>query len=111
MNCVRRNEAAPREIAEGVTRYLISTDSLMMVAFEFTNGPSRGRIAHHTHPHEQISYVLSGEIAYFVGDEKTVLKSGDMIAIPSNTPHTIQLISKTAKLIDAFHPIREDFLK
>jgi hypothetical protein len=36
--------------------------------------------------------------------------AGDLYGIPPDVPHTIQLLSKTACLIDSFTPIRDDFL-
>jgi hypothetical protein len=33
-----------------------------------------------------------------------------MFAVPSGKKHAIQLLSPTARLIDSFNPVREDFL-
>jgi quercetin dioxygenase-like cupin family protein len=38
-------------------------------------------------------------------------KAGEKIAIPSGVPHSIQLLSRSARLVDTFHPVREDFIK
>ena len=37
-------------------------------------------------------------------------RPGDLYAIPPDLPHSIQLFSKTARLVDCFTPLREDFL-
>jgi hypothetical protein len=39
------------------------------------------------------------------------LGAGDLFAVPGGVPHSIQLLSATARLVDTFNPIREDFLK
>lgn len=65
----------------------------------------------HSHPHEQISYVVSGEVNLFIKDKTIRLEPGDMFAVPPNVPHGIQLLSEKARLVDTFCPIREDFLK
>jgi quercetin dioxygenase-like cupin family protein len=46
------------------------------------------------------------------GATRTVdrVKAGDMIVVPPDAPHTVELLSTAARLIDCFHPIREDFL-
>ena len=60
---------------------------------------------------EQIAYVADGEVLFICeGAEPQRLQGGDVYAIPPNKPHTIQLLSERARLVDTFHPIREDFI-
>jgi quercetin dioxygenase-like cupin family protein len=43
----------------------------------------------HTHPGEEIIYVLEGTLEYQVGDKPPVtLKAGNVLFIPANTPHS-----------------------
>ncbi len=43
----------------------------------------------HTHPGEEIIYVLEGQLEYQVGDKPPVtLKAGDVLFIPAGTPHS-----------------------
>ena len=111
MSATLRNEISHESIAPGRERYLTYTNDLMMVVIDFNDGPAEQPDPPHHHPHEQITYVAEGELLFFVGDTPHHVKAGDMIAVPSNVPHTIQLISKTARLVDTFNPIRDDFLK
>ncbi|MGF7140087.1 cupin domain-containing protein [Roseimarinus sediminis] len=105
------NEMEVTKVAEGVERRIISTEKLMMVNIEFTDGPTASPDPFHSHPHEQVSYVVAGEIYLFVADEeKQHLKAGDHFAIPSGVPHTIQRLTGHVQLIDCFTPLREDFL-
>ena len=100
------------EVREGLQRKIIHTESLMSVLIDFTNGPWDKPDPFHSHPHQQTSYVAAGEIIFFCeGEEEQRLKSGDMFAVSGGVKHTIQLISKKARLIDTFTPLREDFLK
>ena len=65
----------------------------------------------HNHPHEQVSYIAEGELILFmegVGEQKLV--KGDLFAIPSGIPHTVQVLTKVVRIIDSFTPVREDFL-
>lgn len=41
----------------------------------------------HTHPGEEIIYVLSGTIEYDVAGKPTTLKAGDVLFIPAGTVH------------------------
>jgi len=111
MGTVKRSETAPFIISEGRTRYLGHTDNVMIAVVEFNDGPAPQPDPPHSHPHEQVSYVASGKIIVIVGEEKTHLREGDLFTVPANVPHTIQTLTKQVRLIDAFNPIRKDFLK
>ena len=104
------NETTPDHFREGAERRLATTDNLMMVVFDFHDGPQDEPEPPHSHPHEQTSCVAIGEINFFLGDECQHLRPGDMVAIPANVPHTIQLLTEHVRLVDAFTPIRKDFI-
>ncbi len=110
MGVVKQSEAEALTIAPGRTRYLAQTDHLMMAVIDFTDGPSAGPDPPHSHPHEQVSYVVDGEVIFFLDGLPTHLGPGDMFTVPPDVPHTIQLLSDRVRLVDTFHPIREDFL-
>jgi quercetin dioxygenase-like cupin family protein len=97
------------EVKQGRTRRILHTDHLMMVAFDFTDGPAALPDPPHQHPHEQITYVVEGEVIFFIGEESCRLVPGDMVAVPPDAPHRVQLLTPTARLIDAFTPLRQDF--
>jgi quercetin dioxygenase-like cupin family protein len=87
-------------------------DRLMVAVLDFSDGPWAEPEPPHRHPHEQISYVTSGTILFFCeGEEPEELGPGDLFVVPSGKAHTIQLLSDSARLIDAFSPIREDFIE
>lgn len=111
MTAVKQDETPRETIAPGRERYLSYMDDLMMVVIDFTDGPGETPDPPHHHPHEQITYVAEGELYFFLDETSHRLSAGDMITVPSNVPHTIQLISEKARLVDTFTPIREDFLK
>ncbi len=105
-----RNGTHHQVIAPGRERYLTHTDHLMMVVLDFQDGPSERPDAPHSHPHEQITYVAEGKVRFFLGDTPHELSAGDMIAVPPDVPHTIQLLTPHARLVDTFSPVREEFL-
>lgn len=98
-------------VAPGVRRKLIHTSRLMMVIVEFTNGPADHPDPFHNHPHEQVSYVAEGALVLYIeGIGEQRLKSGDLFAIPSGIPHTVQTLTPVVRIIDSFTPLREEFL-
>ena len=99
------------QLAPGLRRKLIHTKNLMLVVVEFTNGPAELPDPFHDHPHEQVSYIAEGELILFikgVGEQK--LQKGDLFAIPSGIPHTVQTFTPVVRIIDSFSPIRQEFL-
>jgi quercetin dioxygenase-like cupin family protein len=111
METIKRSEVTPEIIAPGRTRYLAYTKNLMTVVVDFDDGPTSNPDPPHSHPHEQVSYVVSGEINLFMDNKLTHLGPGDMFTVPPNIPHSVQLLSSRVRLIDSFTPIRKDFLK
>jgi quercetin dioxygenase-like cupin family protein len=106
------DEVPYEKVREGLSRKIIHTANLMTVLLDFTDGPWVSPEPYHSHPHEQTSYVESGEILFHCeGEEDRHLKAGDMFAVPSGQRHTIRLLTEEARLIDSFTPLREDFLK
>ena len=111
MGSIKSSEVKLEVIAQGRTRYLAYTDHLMMVVLDCHDGPASQPDPPHSHPHEPISYVVSGEIYLILGNEVTCLGPGDIFCVPPNIPHAIQLLTEHVRLVDTFTPIRKDFLK
>ncbi|HEX6225284.1 MAG TPA: cupin domain-containing protein [Chryseolinea sp.] len=112
MPILKAKDALVTSVKDGVERRLIHTNGLMTAVIDFLNGPWQQPDPPHSHVHEQTTYVAEGEIIFFCeGEPEQRLKAGDMFSVPSGKEHTIQLLTKTAKLIDSFTPIRQEFLK
>ena len=62
----------------------------------------------HSHPHEQITYILEGQLDMTIGEEQCALTAGMFYVIPSNIPHGAVAITD-CKVIDVFNPVREDY--
>ena len=51
----------------------------------------------HTHPNcEEVVYVMDGEVEHTLGDQKTILRSGDLIVVPGDVPHRLMNTSGAA---------------
>ncbi|WP_321472065.1 cupin domain-containing protein [uncultured Paludibaculum sp.] len=104
-------ETEAQTFRPGFARKIIRTADLMTVVIDIEGGPWTEPDPMHAHSHEQISYVASGEVLFLSeGQPPKHLRAGDLFAVASGVPHSIQLLSPTARLVDTFHPIREDFL-
>ena len=99
------NELPATEMLEGVFRRAVYLDKVMLTFFDFEPGRE---IPEHSHPHEQISYVLEGEMIFTLDGETRTLHAGEGATIPANAPHSATFPS-TARVVDAWHPLRQDY--
>ena len=65
-------------------------------------------VPEHHHPHEQIMHVVSGEFEFTLKGETKIYHEGDVVHIPSNSPHTGKAIT-SCTLMDVFSPVREEY--
>ena len=62
----------------------------------------------HRHPHEQITYLISGRFEFTVGDETTILEPGMIALIPGGVLHGGKTLT-ACRVIDLFSPVREEY--
>jgi len=96
------------DLGDGVKRKITAyNDNLMCVEVHFEKGAVG---ALHSHPHEQITYILSGKFEFNIGGKKMVLKAGDSTFKQPDIEHGA-LCLESGVLLDIFTPCRKDFLK
>lgn len=95
------------DLGSGVTRKVLAHDGgLMQVEVNFEAG-AVGPM--HSHPHEQLTYVLSGEFEFTIGGETRIVRAGDTMYKKSGVPHGCRCL-KQGVLLDTFTPQRDDYL-
>ena len=95
----------PKELAPGITGYYAHGLHMTFGYIELKAGSS---VPLHQHIHEQITYIIEGQLDMVIGNENCILTAGMYHVIPSNTLHSA--IARTdCKVIDAFSPVREDY--
>ncbi|MEQ1903186.1 MAG: cupin domain-containing protein [Pirellulaceae bacterium] len=65
-------------------------------------------IPNHSHPHQQVVNVISGEFELTVDGTPHHMRAGDVFIIPGDVPHSGRSITD-CYLIDVWHPAREDY--
>jgi len=100
-------ELKQKQMLEGITLSSVSGDNAMMTFFEFEEGAV---IPSHSHPHEQITYVLEGELEFSLDGEVRLLGKGQGVVITSGLEHSARVTKGPARALDAWHPVREDYL-
>jgi len=102
------NDSKWEDVGGGVSRQILAyNDHIMMVKVKFGTDSSGSA---HSHTHSQTTYVESGKFEFTVGEEKKIISQGDAVYIRPDVIHSAICIEEGI-LIDAFSPVREDFLK
>lgn len=63
----------------------------------------------HSHVHEQIGTIISGEIELTIDGEARLLKPGDTYIVPGNIEHSAKTGKIPASVLDIFSPVREEY--
>lgn len=103
------HEEAKAEVgATGVTRRVLAySDDAMCVENVFEKGAVG---ALHSHPHTQVTYIVSGRFKFTVGDETYEVKAGDTLLKKDGVIHGCVAL-EGGIMLDFFTPMREDFVK
>lgn len=110
-NFFKHEDIKNEELGGGISRKIGAyNDNVMLVEVAFEEGAIG---AMHSHPHEQVTYVLEGEFEFTVKnelDETKIVRAGESLYKQPNIEHGAVCLKK-GKLLDVFTPMREDFLK
>lgn len=99
------NDIPSKQLSAGINGHYVHGSSMTLGYVEIIAGSI---LAEHHHVHEQITYIIEGQLDMVIGGKPCSLTAGMYYVIPSNTPHSA--IAKTdCKVIDVFHPVREDY--
>lgn len=104
---VYNSECKLEDLGSGVSRKILAHNGTMMQVEVFFEEGAIGPM--HSHPHEQLTYVLSGEFKFTIGDETKMVKVGDTLYKEPNIMHGC-VCTKKGVLLDTFTPQRADFL-
>ncbi|MFZ3339759.1 MAG: cupin domain-containing protein [Terriglobales bacterium] len=66
-------------------------------------------VPEHSHPNEQLTYILEGALKFWIDGEEIVVRPGEVLTIPPNMPHKAEAVEDTVD-IDIFYPPRADWM-
>jgi len=103
MSDIKKN--IPKELVPGIIGYYAHGNNL---TFGYVEIKANSNLPEHYHVHEQITYIIEGQLDMVIGGKPCSLIAGMYRIIPSNVPHGA--VAKTdCKVIDAFSPARNDY--
>ncbi|MDQ6844227.1 MAG: cupin domain-containing protein [Bacteroidota bacterium] len=95
----------PKKIAPGISGYYVHGDKHTLGRVEITKGSI---VPEHHHLHEQITYILKGQLDMIIGGRQYSLTEGMYHVIYAHIPHSALAITDCI-VIDTFSPVREDY--
>ncbi|MBC7827282.1 MAG: cupin domain-containing protein [Chitinophagaceae bacterium] len=99
------NEIQPKQIASGILgKYIHGAGATL--GYVYIKAGSI--LPPHHHVHEQITFIVEGELEMKIGDQTYLLTEGTAHVIPSNMPHSATALIDCI-VIDVFSPTREDY--
>ncbi len=106
------NKKAPiKELIPGIKAKMAVTKELMTLISEISFGKQSEPLPMHSHPAEQTTYILEGELIVFIeGEKPQKISKGDMYYVEANIPHTVQCLTDIVKVVESFSPHRKEFL-
>ncbi len=97
-----------KEDVAGARMWGVSLEKTMLTCFEVE---PETLFDLHTHESEQITMVLEGSLYFDVDGKVYLVNAGDVIAIPSNVPHSVFTKESSAKAVDAWSPVMNKYKK
>jgi len=90
----------------GLSRQILAyNNELMLVRHLMEKGWVGAR---HSHPHEQLVYVISGHLRFVGGDNTFEARAGDSFVVPGGMEHQASAL-EASEVLDVFTPVREDY--
>ncbi|MDF7681781.1 cupin domain-containing protein [Enterobacteriaceae bacterium ESL0689] len=104
---VFNDEIEIEDLGAGIKRKILAHGGKMMAVEVHFEKDAVGTL--HNHPHEQLTYVLSGVFKFTIGNEVHVVKAGDTLYKEPNVMHGCVCL-EAGILLDTFTPQRLDFI-
>ena len=101
-----KKSLVPRPVLKGARMWSVALENTMFSYFEID---PESRFDWHSHRNEQITMVLEGELFFKFRDKKVCVRKGEVIAIPSNTPHEAYTQTSSVIAVDAWSPVMEKY--
>ncbi len=95
-----------KDISPGITLSSVFLENLMVT---FVTLEQDAVLPDHSHPHEQITVIISGALLFKLEGREVLLRGGDTILVPSGAMHGGVVTEGPCVAYDSWSPVREDY--
>lgn len=106
MGFLNLEERAAKELFSGAAMRTFWGDKMMVSRVDFAAGVV---VPDHSHPHEQVGILLSGELTLTIDGEQRTLRAGDMYIVPGGVIHGGVAGDEGFTAFEVFSPVREEY--
>lgn len=103
----RRSDLPLKPAVPGAKMWAVGLEKSMLTYFEMEGNTS---FPERSHEAEQITMVLEGELTFAVDSGHITVRPCEVIAIPSNVIHSVSTGNAPCKAVDAWSPVRKEYL-
>lgn len=96
----------PEQLNPLLTRQFVSGQQTMLARIVLRKGCV---VPEHSHPNEQIAFILEGVLRFDLAGESHTVCAGDILVIPADIPHSAVALEDTIDF-DVFAPPRQDWI-
>lgn len=94
------------EVTDQMSRRMVVGKNQMLTVWNMKKGAHSSA---HSHPEEQIFWILSGQIEFEIDGQRRRCGPNDVGIIPGNTVHEAWVL-EDVEMINVFSPVRTDYL-
>lgn len=98
-SCIQRNPFP------GVRMFVTEAENMTLSVVEMD---PHAVIPEHSHPHEQIGYMIEGQFEFVIAGQSHQVGPGGIWRIPGGVPHKVVAGDRPVRALDVFYPVRQD---
>jgi quercetin dioxygenase-like cupin family protein len=103
---VNLKQMSREQLTDEMSRRMVVGRNQMLTVWNMCKGAHSSA---HSHPEEQIFFILSGEIEFEIDGERRRCRANDVGVIPGGTVHEAWVI-EDVEMVNVFSPVRNDYL-
>ncbi len=108
LNSVDWNAMEWKPVRHGIERKAFGSEHVTLALHRLLPGHEPRP---HSHPHEQVVYILAGQIDFYVEGQVVRLGPGSLLVVPPNAMHHGVVVGDEPVLnLDVFTPARPEYL-
>jgi quercetin dioxygenase-like cupin family protein len=107
INVSRQESAEPSNPEPGLQRQVLAYNANLMLVRHVMQKGWQG--ARHSHPHDQLVYIIKGRLRFTDGESTFDVAAGDSFVVPGGVEHQALAIEES-EVLDVFNPYREDYV-
>jgi quercetin dioxygenase-like cupin family protein len=102
-----QEDIEPSYPESGLQRQILAYNANLMLVGHLMQKGWQG--ARHSHPHDQLIYIIKGRLHFTGGDSSFEAVAGDSFVVPGGVEHQASAI-EDSEVLDVFNPYREDYV-